>query len=105
MAALAFSLFFIEMDAVLRGMGLNPAGLPVGQIMSLSQFAARLVPVSVAGFGLKDAAVIALLTQHGLALSTAITAAVLFLVCSYLPMLLLNGVCWWIKPLIVYRPK
>jgi hypothetical protein len=71
--------------------------------MSLGQFAARLVPVSLAGFGLKDTAVIALLAQHGLALSTAATAAVFFLVCSYLPMLLLSGLCWWIKPLIVRR--
>jgi uncharacterized membrane protein YbhN (UPF0104 family) len=100
---LSFSLLFLQYDVVLRSLGLSLSILVIGKIVALSRIAARLVPFSVVGFGSKDAAVIVLLTQQGIPLATAGMAAILFLVCSYLPTLLLSGLSWWIKPLIVRR--
>ena len=102
-AILAFSLLFLQLGAVLHAMGISLPFLLVCRIMALSRIAARLIPISVVGFGAKDAAVIVLLSQHGIELSVGLTAALLFLVCSYLITLLLSGVCWWIKPLVIRR--
>jgi len=102
-AAVAFGILFLQLDAVLRSMGLGLPFLLVSRIMALSRIAARLIPISVVGFGSKDAAVIVLLSQHDIAFPVGLTAALLFLVCSYLVTLLLSGVCWWIKPLVIRR--
>jgi uncharacterized membrane protein YbhN (UPF0104 family) len=102
-AALAFSLLFLQLDAILRSMGLVLPVVLVGKIMALSRIAARVFPVSVVGFGTKDAAVIVLLNQHGIDFSVGLTATLLLLMCSYLLTLLLSGLCWWVKPLIVRR--
>ena len=103
LAAGAFSLLFFQLDAVLRAMGMSLPFLLVGRIMALSRIAARLIPISVVGFGSKDAAVIVLLSQHGVAVPVGLTATLLFLVCSYLVTLLVSGMCWWIKPLVIRR--
>jgi hypothetical protein len=104
LAALAFSLLFLQLDAVLRSMGLGHLPfLRVCQMMGLSRIAARLLPISVVGFGSKDAAVIWLLTQQGIEFSAALAATLLLLICSYLVTLLLSGLCWWIKPLVIRR--
>lgn len=105
MAALAFSLLFAEFNAVLRSLDLHVSLIVVAQILALSRFAARLVPISVAGFGSKDAAVIWLLSQHGVAVPVVTTAAILFHLCTYLLTLLLSGLCWWVKPLMVRRAR
>ena len=102
-AVAAFSLLFFQLDAVLRSMGMSLPFLLVSRIMALSRIAARLVPISVVGFGSKDAAVIVLLSQHDIAVPVGLTAALLFLVCSYLVTLLLSGMCWWVKPLVIRR--
>ncbi len=100
-AVAAFSLLFVQLDAILRAMGIILPFLLVARILALSRIAARLVPISVVGFGSKDAAVIVLLSQQGFEWSVGLTATLLFLVCSYLVTLLLSGVCWWIKPLVI----
>ncbi len=99
--ALAFSLLFFQLDAVLRSLGLT-LGMPlVAQIVALSRVGGRVAPFSVFGWGSKDAAVIALLSQQGIDPSVGLTATLLLLVSSYLVTLLLSGLCWWIKPLVV----
>jgi len=102
-AILAFSILFVQFDAILRAMGLVLPFLLVGRIMALSRIAARLIPISVVGFGAKDAAIIVLLSQQSIALPVGLTATLLFLLCSYLVTLLLSGVCWWIRPLVIRR--
>ncbi len=104
-AGLSFSLLFLQLDAVLHAMGILVPWLLVAKIVALSRIAARLAPISVVGFGSKDAAMIMLLAQHGVVWSSGLTATLLLLVCSYLVTLLLSGLCWWIKPLIVRRVK
>jgi len=102
---LSFSLLFVQFDLVLRAIGVAlPIGL-LGQIIALSRFAARLIPVSVAGFGSKDVLLIVVLMRHDIVFSMAATAALLFYICSYLLTLLLSGLCWRIKPLTVRRAK
>jgi len=103
LALLTFSLLFVQLDGVLHAMGVALPFLLVSRIMALSRIAARLIPMSVVGFGSKDAAMILLLSQHGVEIPVGLTAALLFLVCSYLVTLLLSGVCWWIKPLVIRR--
>ncbi len=104
LAVLTFCVLFLQLDAVLRSMGLEDVPfVRVCQIMGLSRVAARLIPISVVGFGSKDAAVIWLLTQQGVEFSAALAATLLLLVCSYLVTLLLSGLCWWIKPLVIRR--
>ena len=103
LAAVSFSLLFLQLDAVLRSMGIVLPFLLVSRIMALSRIASRLIPMSVVGFGSKDAAVIVLLSQHGIDFPVGLTATMLFLVCSYLVTLLLSGVGWWIKPLVIRR--
>jgi hypothetical protein len=102
-AAGVFGILFVQLDAVLRSMGLALPFLLVARIMALSRIAARLIPISVVGFGSKDAAVIVLLSQQGVEAPVAFAATLLFLLCSYLVTLLLSGVCWWIKPLVIRR--
>ena len=46
---------------------------------------------------------IILLSQQGIDFTVGLTATLLFLVCSYLVTLLLSGLCWWMKPLVVRR--
>jgi uncharacterized membrane protein YbhN (UPF0104 family) len=103
-AAVVFGLLFVQLDAILRAMGLTLPLLLVAKMMALSRIAARLVPVSVVGFGSKDAALIILLSQQGIEMPVAFAATLLFLICSYLVTLLLSGACWWIKPLVIRRP-
>ena len=101
---LAFSLLFLQLNAVLLALGINlPLGL-VAKIVAFSRIVARVIPISVVGFGSKDAAVIGMLAQHGIDPAVGLTATLLLLVCSYLVTLLLSGLCWWIKPLVVRRP-
>ena len=102
-AAMAFSVLFVQLDAVLHAMGLSLPLLTVSRIMALSRIAARLAPFSIVGFGSKDAAVIVLLSQHGIDAPVGLTAALLLLVCSYLITLVLSGICWWMKPLVIRR--
>ena len=100
---LAFSLLFAQFDAVLRALGIV---LPIGQIgriVSLSRIIARIVPVSFVGFGSKDAAVIWTLAHQGIDPSIGLTTTLLLLICSYLVTLLLSGLCWWMKPLVIRR--
>ena len=103
LAVLGFLLLFLQLDAVLQAMGVTLPLLLVSRIMAISRVAARLIPVSVVGFGSKDAAVIVLLSQHGVDFADGLTATLLFLVCTYLVTLLLSGLCWWIKPLVIRR--
>lgn len=105
LAAVTFGVLFLQMDAILRSMGVLLPLVLVSKIMGLSRIAARIVPMSMVGLGSKDAALILLLTQQGLDPSVGVAAALLFYVCSYLVTLLLSGVCWWIKPLIVRRVR
>ena len=102
-AALAFGTLFLQLHAVLQAMGLGVPLLTAARIMALSRFAARLIPISLMGFGSKDAAVIMLLSRHGIDPAVGLTATVLLLICSYLLTLLLSGICWWIKPLVIRR--
>ena len=103
MAALTFALLFVQLDAVLHALGITLPLVQVSKIVAFSRVVGRLIPLSVVGFGSKDAAVIVLLSQHGIGIPVGLTATLLFLVCSYLVTLLLSGVCWWIKPLVVRR--
>ncbi len=102
-SALSFAILFVQFDAILSSMGVALPFVQVARIIALSRIAARFVPVSLVGFGSKDAAVIVLLSQHGVDVSVALTATLLFLVCSYLVTLLLSGLCWWVKPLVIRR--
>ena len=103
LSAVSFSLLFVQLDAVLRAMGLHLPLFLTGRIVALSRIAARLVPISVIGFGSKDAATIVLLSQQGIDPAVGLTATLIWLLCSYLVILLLSGVCWWIKPLVIHR--
>ncbi|MBI2885237.1 MAG: flippase-like domain-containing protein [Candidatus Omnitrophica bacterium] len=105
LAAAAFSLLFLQVDALLRSLGIVVPLLLIAKIVALSRIAARIVPLSLAGFGSKDAALILLLAQSGLTVSVGITVTALMFVCVYLPTLLLSGLCWWIKPLMVRRAQ
>lgn len=102
-AALAFSLLFFQGDAVLRALGITLPFVTVAQIVAFSRIVARIIPISVVGFGSKDAAVIGMLSQQGIDPAIGLTATLLLLVCSYLLTLLLSGLCWWIRPLVVPR--
>ena len=101
--ATAFSLLFIQLDAILRALGVTLSLSLVAQIVAFSRIVARIVPISVVGFGSKDAAVIGMLARYGIDPSVGLTATLLLLVCSYLVTLLFSGLCWWIKPLVVRR--
>ena len=103
--AIAFAVLFVQLDAVLRSLGILLNIVLVGKIVAFSRIVARVAPVSVVGFGSKDAAVIGLLAQHGIEPSVGLAATLLFLMCSYLVKLLLSGICWWFKPLIVRRAR
>lgn len=103
LSAVAFSLLFIQLNAILRALGILMPFIIVAKIMAISRVAARLVPISIVGFGSKDAALIALLTQQGIELPVAVATALLLLMTSYLVTLLLSGICWWVKPLVVRK--
>ena len=101
--ALAFSLLFIQLDAVLHALGVALPFPLVAKIVAFSRIFARAIPLSVVGFGSKDAAVIGMLAQHGIDPALGLAATLVWFVCSYLVTLLLSGLCWWIKPLVVRR--
>jgi len=103
MSIVAFSVLFVQLDAVLRALGVALPFIAVAKIMALSRIAARIIPISVVGFGSKDAAVILMLAQHGIEWSSGVAATLLFLICTYLLTLLFSGLCWWIKPLVIRR--
>lgn len=102
-AAIAFIVLFVQLDAVLRALGIRLPFAVVAQTIALSRIVARIIPISVIGFGSKDAAVIGMLSQYGVEPAVGLTATLLFLLCSYLVTLLLSALCWWVKPLIVRR--
>jgi len=103
LSAVAFGLLFVQLGAILKALGIVLPFIVIAKIMAISRIAARLVPVSIVGFGSKDAALIALLAQQGVELSVAVATALLMLMTSYLVTLLLSGICWWVKPLVVRR--
>jgi glycosyltransferase 2 family protein len=104
LALFSFSIFVIQLYAILKALGIITLSfVTVSRIVGLSRVAARLLPISIAGFGAKDAAVIWLLSQYAIDPTVGFTATLLFLVCSYVVMLLLSAVSWWIKPLIVRK--
>lgn len=101
LAVLAFSLLFLQMDAVLHALGIMlPLGF-VAKVVAFSRVVARIIPLSAVGFGSKDVAVVSLLSQYGIDQATALASTLLLLLCSYLVTLLLSGLCWWIKPLMI----
>jgi hypothetical protein len=99
----AFSLVFVQLSAVLHALGIALPFVLVAKIVAFSRIVARVIPISVVGFGSKDAAVIGMLARSGVDPAVGLTATLLLLVCSYLLTLLLSGLCWWIKPLVVRR--
>ena len=101
--AVAFSLIFLQLQMVLQALGIRLSLVLVAKIVAFSRIIARVVPFSVVGFGSKDAAVIGLLAQQGIAPAVGLSATLLLLVCSYLVTVVLSGLCWWIKPLVVRR--
>jgi uncharacterized protein (TIRG00374 family) len=103
LSAAAFSLLFLQMGAVLRSLGIPLPLVLVAKIVAFSRIVARVIPISIVGFGSKDAAVIGMLAQHGVDPAVGLTATLLFLLCTYLVTLLLSGLCWWIKPLVIRR--
>ena len=105
LAASAFSLLFFQLNAVLRALGVSLPILLVGQIVAFSRIVARLLPISVVGFGSKDAAVIELLRQQGIHPAVGLAATLLLLLCSYFVTLLLSAVSWWVKPLVIRRAR
>jgi uncharacterized membrane protein YbhN (UPF0104 family) len=100
---IAFSLIFVQLYAVLQALGVSLPWVLVAQMVALSRIVARVIPISVVGWGTKDAAIIAMLAQHGIAETIGLAATLLLLLCSYLVTLLLSGLCWWIKPLVIRR--
>ncbi len=102
-SAVAFSLLFLQLESVLRAVGISLPMLRVAKIAAFSRIVARAIPLSVVGFGSKDAAMIGMLAQHGIDPALGLTVTILLLVCSYLVTLLLSGLCWWIKPLVIRR--
>lgn len=102
-AAVAFGVLFLQLDVVLRALGIALPLKLVAQIVSLSRVGGRVAPISVFGWGSKDAAVIALLGQQGIDPAIGLTVTLMLLLASYLVTLLLSGLCWWIKPLVVRR--
>lgn len=100
---LSFCLLFLQLDVVLRSLQVNLPFLLIGQITAFSRLVARVIPVSIAGFGTKDAAVIGLLKNQGVDPSVGLTATLIWLVSSYLVALVISALAWWIKPLTVRR--
>jgi len=103
LAMIAFSLLFLQLEAILRALGIMLPLFKIAQIVAFSRIVARVIPISVVGFGSKDAAVIGMLAKEGLDPAVGLAATLLLLVCSYLVTLLLSGLCWWIKPLTIRR--
>lgn len=103
LSALSFSLLFFELDAVLRALGIALPILAVAKIMAISRLVGRIMPLSLVGFGSKDAAIITLLAQRGIDPAVGLTVTLLLLAGTYMVTLLLSGVGWWIKPLVVRR--
>jgi len=100
-----FWILVFQLEAVLRALGIILPLALVAQIMAFSRIVARVVPISVVGFGSKDAAVIGMLSEQGIDPSVGLAATLLFLVCTYLVTLLLSALSWWVKPLIVRRAR
>jgi len=103
LSVLSFSLLFFQLDAILHAMGLGLSFALLCKLMALSRITARFLPLSVFGFGSKDVLLILLLRQHGISFSDGLSAALLLLMCSHLVTLLLSGLAWWIKPLVIRR--
>ena len=100
-----FVVLVFQLDAVLHALGISLPITAVAQIMAFSRIVARIVPLSVVGFGSKDAAIIGMLSRQGIDPSTGLTATLLLLVCSYVVTLLLSALSWWVKPLVVRRAQ
>ena len=75
LAALSFSVLFFQLDLVLRSLGVAMPFLLVAKIVAFSRIVARLAPLSMVGFGSKDAAVIGMLAQHGINTSRSYAVA------------------------------
>ena len=102
-AALSFSLLFLQLYAVLHALGIALPIVTVAQIAALSRIMGRVIPLSFLGFGMKEAIVIELLQQQGFARPVGLAVTLLWLVGSQLLTLLLSGLCWWVKPLVIRR--
>ena len=101
---ISFSILFVQLYAILKALGIITVPfITLTRIVGLSRVAARLIPISIAGFGSKDAATIWLLSQYAIDPAIGLTVTLLFLICSYVVTLLLSAVSWWIKPLIVRK--
>ena len=105
LTAASFSLLFLQLDAVLRALGISLPFALVSQIMAFSRIVGRIVPLSVIGLGTKDAVVVDLLSRQGIDFSVGLAATLLLLLCSYLLTLILSAISWWVKPIVVRRAQ
>jgi len=67
-------------------------------IMSVTSFVS-LVPVSVAGIGVRDLSLIVLLSKIGASSAQALALSVMILVVSYIGGGLIGACCWLWKPI------
>ncbi|HEX9781072.1 MAG TPA: lysylphosphatidylglycerol synthase transmembrane domain-containing protein [bacterium] len=104
-AVAGFSILFLQLDAILLSLGLALPFPVVAQILACSRLVARVIPLSALGWGSKDAAVIGLLAQQGISPAVGLTVTLLYLACTYLVTLLISGLCWWVKPLVLPHTK
>jgi len=104
-SAVGFSLLFFQLAAVLRSLGVELPIMLIAPIVAFSRIVARVFPISVVGWGSKDAAVIGLLSQQGIDPAVGLAATLLLLLCSYFLTLLLSAVSWWIRPLLIRRAR
>lgn len=101
LSVLAFGVLFLQLDAVLRSLAIALPLRLVAKMVAFSRIVGRVIPLSIVGFGSKDVALIGSLARQGIDQPTALTVSLLLVLCTYLVTLLLSGLCWWIRPLVV----
>jgi uncharacterized protein (TIRG00374 family) len=102
--AAAYAILFLQWKLLALSLGLALPFLYVAAYMSVANLLA-LLPISIAGLGTRDAALIGLFSLHGISVEGALSYSLLVLFAFYICAAAMSAVAWQLKPLPTARGK
>lgn len=100
----AYFMYFFFSGIIFYALRLEPSFLDIAMIMSIMSLS-TIIPVSIAGFGTREATLVLLFSYYGLSGETAITFSLLHFTAFFLWGGLVGLAYWFIMPISLERVK
>ncbi len=100
----AYLMYFLFSGLIMYALQLDPTFIDIAMIMSIMSLS-TIIPISVAGFGTREATLVLLFAYYGLSGETAITFSLLHFTAFFLWGGIVGLVYWLIMPISLERVK